>query len=92
MATDREFKVVGVSCNSGKYKVRYANSASRAKVLANNGHTDIFFIELDVPGTKADCMAALMDYVTQPDCELTDIQRATVLEEAKEYGYTLQEV
>ena len=42
----KTFKVAGVSLLNGKYKVRYANNKSRAKVLEKNGHTNVELVEL----------------------------------------------
>lgn len=91
MATQKEFKVVGVSFNNGSYKVRYASSASRQKVLMQNGHTEILLLELDEPGKKMDCVHALLDYMDREDCMLNDGQRAAVLEEAREMGFIIKE-
>ena len=46
MATDKLFKVFGVSKLDGEYKVRFANDIMRTKVLAKHGHTDIELVEL----------------------------------------------
>ena len=47
MATDKTFKVAGISKLNGDYKVRFANDlAIRIKVLARNGHTDVDLIQL----------------------------------------------
>jgi len=40
------FKVAGVSKHQGAVKVRFANDTTRVKILAKNGHTDIFLMEL----------------------------------------------
>jgi hypothetical protein len=39
--TVKTYKVAGISLHNGKYKVRYANSKSRANVLTKNGHTNV---------------------------------------------------
>jgi hypothetical protein len=91
MSTQKEFKVVGVSFNNGAYKVRYANSASRAKVLAQNGHTDILLIELDDAGKKMDCMHSLLDYMDSPECAMNEGMREAVINEARELGFVIQE-
>jgi hypothetical protein len=52
MATDKVYKVFGVSKLSGSYKVRFANDVMRIKVLAKHGHEDITLTELDTPVTK----------------------------------------
>ena len=46
MATDKRFKVVGVSTLQGITKIRFANDVMRIKKLQKNGHEDIDFIEL----------------------------------------------
>ena len=56
MATDKLFKVVGVSTLDGETKVRFANDTMRVKVLDKNGHTDIMLIELDEAMTKLDAV------------------------------------
>ena len=52
MATDKLFKVFGVSKLDGEYKVRFANDIMRTKVLAKHGHTDIELVELSEAVTK----------------------------------------
>lgn len=52
MATDKTFKVFGVSKLNGEYKVRFANDIMRIKVLAKHGHEDIRLAELDEPVAK----------------------------------------
>lgn len=47
MATDKLFKVAGISKLDGGYKVRFANDIMRIKVLAKSGHEDIRLAELD---------------------------------------------
>lgn len=59
MATDKLFKVVGVSKHKDEYKVRFANDIMRIKVLAKNGHEDIRLIELEEPMSKIDAVTAL---------------------------------
>lgn len=61
MATDKTFKVVGVSKHEGEYKVRFANDIMRIKILAKNGHTDIRLAELPEPLTKFDAVLAIAD-------------------------------
>ena len=41
-----EFTFAGVSRRNGELKLRFANDASRVKVLARNGHTDIDLVQL----------------------------------------------
>ena len=52
MATDKLFKVAGISKLNGEYKVRFANDIMRIKVLAKSGHEDIRLAELDNAVTK----------------------------------------
>ena len=52
MATDKTFKVFGVSKQDGEYKVRFANDIMRIKVLAKHGHEDIRLVELEDAVTK----------------------------------------
>lgn len=52
MATDKTFKVAGISKLNGAYKVRFANDIMRIKVLAKSGHEDIRLAELDEAVTK----------------------------------------
>ena len=60
MATDKLFKVVGISKLNGNYKVRFANDLMRIKVLAKSGHEDIRLMELDRPMTKYEAAQALV--------------------------------
>jgi len=52
MATDKLFKVFGVSKLDGEHKVRFANDIMRTKVLHKHGHEDVRLVELDKPVTK----------------------------------------
>ena len=52
MATDKLFKVAGISKLNGEYKVRFANDIMRIKVLAKSGHEDIRLAELDEAVSK----------------------------------------
>ena len=52
MATDKQFKVFGVSKLNGEYKVRFANDIMHIKVLAKHGHEDIRLAEMDNEMTK----------------------------------------
>jgi hypothetical protein len=52
MATDKLFKVFGVSNLNGVYKVRFANDMLRSKVLTKSGHTDIELVELSEAVSK----------------------------------------
>ena len=59
MATDKTFKVFGISKLDGEYKVRFANDIMRIKVLAKHGHEDIRLVELDAPMSKLEAVKAL---------------------------------
>jgi hypothetical protein len=54
------FSHAGVSRLNGTFKVRYANSADRVKVLIKGGHTDIDLVELKFPMTKEEAVAYLL--------------------------------
>jgi hypothetical protein len=82
MATLKEFTFVGVSKDKGKFKVRYANNKNRIRTLEKNGHTDVFFIALEQPEGKEDCIDKLLD----ADMPCTD-SREAVLSEARELGF-----
>ena len=56
----KTFTHAGVSKQDGEFKVRFANDATRVKVLQKNGHTDIDIVELKNPMTKEDAIAYLM--------------------------------
>ncbi len=85
MATDKMFTVAGVSEHNGEFKVRYANSASRANVLLRNGHTNVFLIEMDDAREKIDCVDVLLGLVERK--ELTGMGAEAVLAEAREFGF-----
>jgi hypothetical protein len=59
MATDKTFKVFGVSKLAGEYKVRFANDIMRIKVLAKHGHEDIRLAELDAAVSKYEGIMAI---------------------------------
>ena len=59
MATDKTFKVFGVSKLGGEYKVRFANDIMRIKVLAKHGHEDIRLAEVDNALTKYEGIKAI---------------------------------
>lgn len=60
MATDKTFKVAGISKLNGDYKVRFANDLMRIKVLAKHGHEDIRLAELDEAVTKMEAATQLL--------------------------------
>jgi hypothetical protein len=59
MATDKLFKVFGVSKLDGETKVRFANDMLRTKVLAKHGHTEIELVELSEALTKYEGIQAI---------------------------------
>lgn len=61
MATEKLFNTVGISTLNGETKVRFANDASRVKVLQKNGHTDILLITLSEALTKMEAVLALSE-------------------------------
>lgn len=87
MATEKTFLVAGVSQHNGEFKVRYANSVSRAKVLAKNGHTEILLVKLPFEGRKEDAVDALLGLVEAG--EITGAAAECVLAEAREYGFVV---
>jgi hypothetical protein len=82
--TVKTFKVAGVSVLNGKYKVRYANNKSRAKVLAKNGHTDIELVTLKEALPKEDIIDQLLNHTFK-----TLEANQAIKEEAKELGFNL---
>jgi hypothetical protein len=52
--TEKKFAVAGISTLNGKTKVRFANDATRIKILIKNGHTDIELVDLPREMTKAE--------------------------------------
>jgi hypothetical protein len=61
MATDKTFKVFGVSKHEGEFKVRFANDMMRIKVLAKHGHTDIELVEVSEPISKYEGIKMIKD-------------------------------
>jgi hypothetical protein len=61
MATDKTFKVFGVSKLDGEFKVRFANDMMRIKVLAKHGHTDIELVEVSEPISKYEGIKMIKD-------------------------------
>ena len=60
MATDKTFKVAGISKLNGDYKVRFANDIMRIKVLAKSGHEDIRLAELDNAVSKLEAAKIIL--------------------------------
>lgn len=79
---DKTFSFVGVSFFNGEYKVRYANSKSRVKVLEKNGHSDVQMVALEEPMPKEDCV----DYLLNVVFPSKDVNEA-VLKEARSLGF-----
>ena len=89
MATEKEFTVVGVSELNGVFKVRYANSVKRGSVLAKNGHTNIFLVELAQASRKIDCVDAMLDVVEKTEHGLSAEAVEAVYAEAREFGFVV---
>jgi hypothetical protein len=82
--TVKTFKVAGISLHNGKYKVRYANNKSRAKVLAKNGHTNVELVVLKEALPKEDIIDQLLNHTFK-----TAEANLAIKEEAKELGFNL---
>ena len=82
--TVKTFKVAGVSVLNGKYKVRYANNKSRAKVLAKNGHTNVELVTFKEALPKEDLIDQLLNH-TFKNLEANHAIRA----EAVELGFNV---
>jgi hypothetical protein len=80
----KTFKVAGISLHNGKYKVRYANNKSRAKVLAKNGHTNVELVVFKEALPKEDLIDQLLNH-TFKNLEANHAIRA----EAIELGFKL---
>jgi hypothetical protein len=61
MATSKTFSVAGVSTHKDGTKIRFANDATRVKILIKNGHTDIDLKDLPREMTKAEIAEYLFD-------------------------------
>jgi hypothetical protein len=61
MTTQKRFAVTGISTHQGETKIRFANDATRVKILIKNGHTDIELLDLPEEMTKAEIAKYLMD-------------------------------
>jgi hypothetical protein len=77
-----QFSHAGVSKLNGEFKVRFANDATRVKVLIKNDHTDIDIIELKHPMTKDEAVAYLIeiDFATRDGVTNTEVQAALAVE------------
>lgn len=71
----------------GDLAVRYTNDANRERVLAKNGHTDIFFLDLQQGERVEDCVCVLLDEVEVLDnFELYDVAAT----EAERLGFVFK--
>lgn len=75
----KTFKVAGISLHNGKYKVRYANNKSRAKVLAKNGHTNVELVVFKEALPKEDLIDQLLNH-TFKNLEANHAIRAEAIE------------
>jgi len=82
MANEKMFLVAGVSEKDGVFKVRYANSVARGKVLQKNGHTNIVLVEFEDEMEKVDCVDKLLGIDLG-----SDAANECVKAEAREYGF-----
>jgi len=82
--TVKTYKVAGVSLLNGKYKVRYANNKSRAKVLAKNGHTNVELVVLKEALPKEDIIDQLLNHTFK-----TAEANQAIKAEAKELGFNV---
>ena len=82
--TVKTYKVAGVSLLNGKYKVRYANSKSRANVLTKNGHTNVELVVLKEALPKEDIIDQLLNHTFK-----TPEANAAIKLEARELGFNL---
>ena len=73
MATDKVFKIVGVSVVDGEMKMRFANDIMRVKVLAKHGHTDITLVELENEMSKLEAANFVkgLDEFAAPEIQAT---------------------
>ena len=61
MATSKTFSVAGVSTHKDGTKIRFANDATRVKILKKNGHTDIDLKDLPREMTKGEIAQYLFE-------------------------------
>ena len=76
MATDKLFKVAGISKLNGEYKIRFANDIMRIKVLAKSGHEDIRLADLEASLTKMDAAKVILGLEDFADA----IAQSTIIE------------
>lgn len=69
MATDKLFKIAGISTHNDQTKLRFANDMARIKVLVNGGHENIRLIELPRAMTKVEAASYLQNVNQFQDAE-----------------------
>lgn len=74
----KRYRYAGLSEHKGCVSVRYANSATRDRVLSRNGHTRIYFVDLGEQLPKEDCV----DHLLNLDFKVREYQEAIVREAA----------
>ena len=82
--TVKTYKVAGVSLLNGKYKVRYANNKSRAKVLTRSGHTNIELVTFKEALPKEDLIDQLLNHTFKDP-----MANEAIKLEAKELGFNV---
>ena len=80
------FKVAGVSELNGKVAVRYANAASRAKVLERNGHKNVELYVFEEALAKEDLIDELLNFDRY---DLSKAAKAAIVAEARSLGFVL---
>ena len=78
------YAVAGVSKLNGKFAVRYANSASRAKVLERNGHTDVELYVFEDAMAKEDLVDELLKFDVY---KFSKAAKAAIVAEARLLGF-----
>lgn len=69
MATDKLFKIAGISTHNEQTKLRFANDMNRVKVLVKGGHENIRLIELPRAMTKIEAAHYLQNVDKFQDAE-----------------------
>lgn len=69
MATEKLFKIAGISTLNDQTKLRFANDMSRIKVLLKGGHENIRLIELPRAMTKQEAAEYLQNVDKFQDAE-----------------------
>lgn len=78
------YAVAGVSKHKGKFAVRYANSASRAKVLERNGHSDVELFVFEDAMAKEDLIDELLKFDVY---KFSKNAKAAIVAEARSLGF-----